>query len=399
MSLWSTFLAHTDVHRPVHKWKHYLPIYERYFRDFVHKPLLFMEIGCWKGGSLQMWKRYFGPQALIIGIDINPACKAFEEDQIQVRIGPQQDTQFLQSVLDEFGIPDIILDDGSHVMSHVNATFDFLYPRMAKNGIYMVEDLHTAYWQEFEGGVRRAHTFIEKAKGLIDELNADHTRGALPPTPFTRSTMAIHFYDSIAVFERCAPQAKIDLVIPAVNRVLDDVIDQLLRLEEQGEVNQMVSLVQFEADPVMLMQAIERLLQQGSYRPAYVTALVLYKNGRQFWIIAFALAVGAVLFNVADIRAQGISLLLRLSDELAQIKQEEWLRSVIAPVMIALLQGAMQRNDTRQINDFLAIVQASAPSLRVWLAEAIRAAAAEPATATELLLRQVLQRLSVYSIQ
>jgi hypothetical protein len=65
----------------------------------------------------------------------------------------------------------------------------------------MVEDLHTAYWDEFEGGLRKPSTFIELCKNLIDELNADHSRGALPPTEFTKSTLSMHFYDSVAVFE------------------------------------------------------------------------------------------------------------------------------------------------------------------------------------------------------
>ena len=43
---------------------------------------------------------------------------------------------------------------------------------------------------------------MEIAKDLIDELNADHARGALEPTEFTASTLSIHFYDSIVVFER-----------------------------------------------------------------------------------------------------------------------------------------------------------------------------------------------------
>ena len=66
----------------------------------------------------------------------------------------------------------------------------------------MVEDLHTACWQEFGGGLRRDGSFIEITKGLIDELNADHARGALAPTEFTRSTLSMHFYDSVCVFER-----------------------------------------------------------------------------------------------------------------------------------------------------------------------------------------------------
>ena len=150
MTLWSDFLDNDK--RILHKWKHYFPIYERHFKDFVYRPVTFMEIGCGRGGSLQMWKRYFGPHARIIGVDVNPDCKTFEEDQVEVHIGRQQDVQFLQSVIHEVGIPDIVLDDGSHVMSDITSTFQFLYPRMAKNGIYMVEDLHTSYWEEYEGG-------------------------------------------------------------------------------------------------------------------------------------------------------------------------------------------------------------------------------------------------------
>jgi len=200
LNLWSSFLANDG--RLIHKWKHYFPIYERHFRDFVYKPVTFIEIGCGRGGSLQMWKRYFGPHARIVGIDILSECKQFEEDQVEIRIGAQQDLQFLESIVAEFGVPDIVLDDGSHVMSHVIASFQFLYPRVAKNGVYMVEDLHTAYWEEYEGGLRKPTTFIELSKNLVDELNADHGRGALTPTEFTKSTLSMHFYDSVTVFEK-----------------------------------------------------------------------------------------------------------------------------------------------------------------------------------------------------
>jgi hypothetical protein len=76
------------------------------------------------------------------------------------------------------------------------------YPSVSRNGVYVVEDLHTAYWEEYEGGLKRKGSFIEYCKDLIDELNADHTRGAVQPTPFTLSTLSMHFYDSIVVFEK-----------------------------------------------------------------------------------------------------------------------------------------------------------------------------------------------------
>jgi hypothetical protein len=149
-----------------------------------------------------MWKQYFGPLATIIGIDIRPECAAFEEDQINIRVGDQSDPAFLRSVVEEFGIPDVVLDDGSHIMNHIKASFDYLYPLMRSGSVYLVEDLHTAYWDEFGGGVGREGSFIEFCKDMIDQLNAEHTRGQIQESEFSRNTISMHFYDSIVVFEK-----------------------------------------------------------------------------------------------------------------------------------------------------------------------------------------------------
>lgn len=188
--------------RQIHKNLHYFPIYERHFQRYVGRPLLFLEIGAGRGGSAQMWRRYFGPFCKIVCLDVRPECAAYEDQQISVRIGDQSDSAFLEDVLAEFGTPDIVLDDGSHMMSHVQASFDFLYPRVSSSGVYFVEDLHTAYWPQYEGGLRRKGTFWENCKELTDELNWRYTSGVLPETPFARTTISMHFYDSIVVFER-----------------------------------------------------------------------------------------------------------------------------------------------------------------------------------------------------
>jgi hypothetical protein len=206
MTLWSDFL--TNDQRLIHKWKHYFPAYERHLGKFVNADVVFFEIGCGQGGSLQMWKRYLGPHARIVGIDLRPECKEFAEDQIDIRIGDQSDQAFLLDLCKEFGSPDVVLDDGSHIMTHIHATFSVLYPRVPRNGVYMVEDLHTAYWSEFEGGLKRKESFIETCKDLIDELNADHSRGLLPATEFSRTTLSMHFYDSIVVLEKGRHGAK-----------------------------------------------------------------------------------------------------------------------------------------------------------------------------------------------
>jgi SAM-dependent methyltransferase len=119
MSLWKEFLTHDG--RLVNKWKHYFPAYERHLGKFVNTDITFLEIGCGTGGSLQLWKKYLGPHAKIVGIDINEACATFEEDQIKVRIGDQSDRAFLAKLIDEFGQFEAVLDDGSHMMSHIRA--------------------------------------------------------------------------------------------------------------------------------------------------------------------------------------------------------------------------------------------------------------------------------------
>lgn len=205
-NIWNQF--YRNEKRLIHKWKHYFPIYETHFSRYVNRPCVFLEIGCGRGGSLQLWKSALGPHAQIVGVDINPECKNFEEDQIAVRIGNQADENFLAGVFGEFGPPDIILDDGSHMMGDLHASFQFLYPRMSSSGIYMVEDLHTCYWDEYGGGYRRAGTFMETIKDLIDQLNADHARGMIAPSDFTRNTLSMHLYDSVCVFEKGRTLAK-----------------------------------------------------------------------------------------------------------------------------------------------------------------------------------------------
>jgi hypothetical protein len=194
-------------HKRLHKWVHYFDIYERHFERFRAKPATMVEIGVSGGGSLAMWRAYLGPQARIIGIDINPACKAHEAEGIEVIIGSQDDPKLLDDLLARHPDIDIVLDDGSHQMRHVSATFRHLYPRISPHGVYMIEDLHAAYWEEHEGGLRRAGTFIEYAKELMDEINASHSRGALPVSDFTRSTFSMSVYDSIIAFER-RPQGR-----------------------------------------------------------------------------------------------------------------------------------------------------------------------------------------------
>jgi len=193
------------AHRVCQKWESYFPVYERHFAPFRGlSNLRMLEIGISQGGSLDLWREFFGHQAVLVGIDINEGCKRFEGGRSFVRIGSQEDPEFLRAVIDEFGPFDIVLDDGGHTMRQQIVSFETLYPAVARRGVYLCEDCHTSYQAEFGGGTRAPGSFIEFAKDKIDELNGWHvqpaSRGCL--TDFTRSTTSISFYESIVVFEK-----------------------------------------------------------------------------------------------------------------------------------------------------------------------------------------------------
>jgi len=190
--------------RLIHKWKHYFEIYDRHFARFRGTDVHIVEFGVEQGGSLQMWKQYFGPNSRIFGVDINPHCKELEEKQISIFIGDQEDRRFLKSLVEKIPRIDILLDDGGHTMTQQINTYEELFPCIDKNGVYLCEDLHTSYWPKWGGGYKKRGTFVEYSKNFIDYINAWHSvqAGRLSVTEFTRSVHSLHYYNSILVIEK-----------------------------------------------------------------------------------------------------------------------------------------------------------------------------------------------------
>jgi O-antigen biosynthesis protein len=190
--------------RLIHKWTHYFEIYDRHFSRFRNTDVHVLEIGVYHGGSLQMWRDYFGSRAKIIGIDIDPRCKEFEEEGIEIIIGSQEDPDFLAQIRSQYPRVDILIDDGGHTMRQQIVTFEQMFPHVCENGVYLCEDLHTSYWQGYQGGFRQSTNFIEYSKNFIDSLNAWHSRDpeSFPVTDFTRNAYSMSYYGSILVIEK-----------------------------------------------------------------------------------------------------------------------------------------------------------------------------------------------------
>lgn len=116
----------------------YLEYYWELF-PFFGEEITVLEIGVYEGASLKVWEEYF-PKARVVGIDQNPECEKYATNRTKVFVGRQEDTRFLQKVIDQVGEPDIVIDDGGHVGTEQLETFKFLYP--CTRQLYIVEDLH-----------------------------------------------------------------------------------------------------------------------------------------------------------------------------------------------------------------------------------------------------------------
>jgi hypothetical protein len=139
--------TNTDKSRHSYKGISYLDIYDNLFQSVRLDVKNFVEVGVLNGSSLKMWKEYF-PNAQIHGIDINPKCKQYEEDRINIYIGDQNDDQFLSKISKEIPEIDIFLDDGSHITQHQIKTFNHLFNNIKKGGFFVIEDLRNSY-EEF----------------------------------------------------------------------------------------------------------------------------------------------------------------------------------------------------------------------------------------------------------
>lgn len=193
-------------HKAITKWLHYFEAYERFFSKYRNQDVVILEIGVYKGGSLQMWKNYFqgkGNRVMVYGIDINPECKELEEDNVEIYIGSQEDRGFLKKVKKKVGKVDILIDDGGHSMVQQITTVEELFDLVSEDGIYLCEDVHTSYMREIYGGEYKGNTFIEYTKNIIDCLHAQYSEtDMLKANKYSEEIKSITYFDSMVFIEK-----------------------------------------------------------------------------------------------------------------------------------------------------------------------------------------------------
>lgn len=180
------------------KYKNYFSIYSKLFEKYVNKKITFVEIGILNGGSLFVWKKYFGKNAKIIGIDLNPNAKKFEKYGFKIFIGDQADPKFWKKFFKKENNIDIILDDGGHTNKQQIITTNSCIPNINNGGMLVIEDTHTSYQKEFNNPSE--YSFINYSKKIIDDINYRFPKLGSFKNSLNNKIYSVEFFESIVCF-------------------------------------------------------------------------------------------------------------------------------------------------------------------------------------------------------
>jgi hypothetical protein len=182
----------------VWKWVHYFELYHRHLSKFVGREVHVLEIGVYSGGSLPMWREYFGPKCQVYGVDIEEACRVYENDWTSISIGDQADRGFWKRFKHQHPRIDVLIDDGGHEAEQQLVTLEEMLPHLRPGGVYLCEDVH--------GERNRFNAYVH---GVAAHLNTclpkpgDRSKGtACSPTDFQASIHSVHMYPFLSVIEK-----------------------------------------------------------------------------------------------------------------------------------------------------------------------------------------------------
>lgn len=192
------------------KWDRYFDVYETRFAKYKGKDVTFVEVGVQNGGSIEIWSQYFGPNSKLYGIDIDPKCAElkFDNPNIEIIIGDQSLPEFWDETLAKIGNIDVFIDDGGHHNNQQIVTFNKAFPLINVGGIFVIEDTHTSYWPEYEGGLHHVTSFTEYCKNFADVVNSMHydavqdNSDLIIAKSVASNISSVSFYDSMIVLEK-----------------------------------------------------------------------------------------------------------------------------------------------------------------------------------------------------
>jgi hypothetical protein len=261
----------------------YTPVYHQLFSGLRDRPLRLLEIGVGGygvktlgGASLAMWADYF-PHGQITGID-NAEKRLELGPRVKFYRGSQDDPAFLEQVCAERGPFDIVIDDGSHIPAQVVASVEVLFPSLADGGLYVIEDVQTAFWPSFGGSNEPGGDILTLARNVIECLNHAEIAVTDPARSFpsyARHIKAFRAFHNLLIIEKGdngePSNFAYDLENPYAAHALKTMQRQLERSPTADGLANVAELFLRSGDLVKAREAAEKAL---SLQPTNVAALI-----------------------------------------------------------------------------------------------------------------------------
>lgn len=183
--------------RGMWKWNHYLDIYHRHFQKFIGKEVHVAEVGVFSGGSLEMYKSYFGANCRVYGVDIREECRSLQNETTKIFIGDQADRDFWRRFRQEVPVLDILIDDGGHKTEQQIVTLEEMLPHLRPGGVFLCEDVVGEFngFGAYVAGLAAKLDTCELVRGPAKELSS-------ATVPFQADIDSIHNYSYVTVIEK-----------------------------------------------------------------------------------------------------------------------------------------------------------------------------------------------------
>ena len=198
----------------------YVDLLERYRGQ---RNLVLVEIGVLDGGSLLMWREYFGDAVRIIGIDYNDTATRMRDQGFEIFIGDQGSVDFWRQFYAQVGPIDILIDDGGHTNKHQITTVECALEHVRDRGVIVIEDVATSYYARFGNPSR--YSFVNYAKTIADRIQTRNPLVQLGAAAerFARAVYSIAFYEGMVCFHidraRCRPSTTLHVGTDGIDAV------------------------------------------------------------------------------------------------------------------------------------------------------------------------------------
>lgn len=126
-----------------------------FYESRIGEPKRIIEFGVLNGASLKMWRDHY-QEAVVIGLDIEEKKAPIGTYVFKLDASKENWITKLQPSFD------LILDDASHMTMEQIMAFELWWPLVAKGGHYIIEDVHTMGYSQYNPSGFNLRNWVEK---------------------------------------------------------------------------------------------------------------------------------------------------------------------------------------------------------------------------------------------